>query len=174
MANKQTPSDVVASRVRQVRTKRGMKVADLAARCAELGAPQLTAQALYKLEGQRESATRRPRPVSVDELLALGLALRCNPVHLLVPPDDDSPYAITGTTAAPARQVREWIRGDGLLPSDDLDAEVARDYITEVPRSEWVQYGGRPVFVWRDRAKVEQALIDAVDEKALFKKVEES
>ncbi|SRR6266487_944828 len=137
MANRQTPSDVVAARVRQVRTKRGMKVADLAARCAELGAPQLTAQALYKLEGQRESATRRPRPVTVDELLALSLALNVAPVHLLVPPDDPrEPYPVTATVTEQASSVRAWIRG--VLSIDrDLAEAGHRDFYAEAPPGEY-------------------------------------
>jgi hypothetical protein len=114
-----------------------MKVADLAARCAELGAPQLTAQALYKLEGQRKSATRRPRPVSVDELLALALALNVAPVHLLVPPDDpDEPYPITQTVTATSRFVaRGWIRGVSPLSGD------RREFDTEVPQDEYYSPG---------------------------------
>jgi transcriptional regulator with XRE-family HTH domain len=137
MANPQTPSDAVAARVKQVRKRRDLTVADLAARCAELGAPQLTAQALYKLEGQRESATRRPRPVSVDELLTLALALNVAPVHLLVPPDDsDAPYQITPAVTATNRFVaRGWIRGVGPLSGD------RREFDTEVPQDEYYSPG---------------------------------
>jgi hypothetical protein len=141
MANKQTPSDVVAARVREVRTRRGMKVADLAARCAELGAKQLTAQALYKLEGQRERADRRPRPVSVDELLVLAVALDVAPVHLLVPPypsplwggdgesrspddpnvpNDNEPYQVTPNGEVPCWRARQFINGWYALPGMDV------------------------------------------------------
>lgn len=134
MANEQTASDVVAGRVREVREKRRMTVAQLAARCAALGAPKLTAQALYKLEGQRESATRRPRPVTVDELLALSLALNVAPVHLLVPIDSpDEPYPVTAAAAAPRASVRAWVRG---VLSVDPGADP-REYYTEVPRGEY-------------------------------------
>jgi hypothetical protein len=101
-----------------------------------LGAPQLSAQALYKLEGQRESATRRPRPVSVDELLILSYALNCAPVDLLVPPlpsphlwdearqeavtvspnDEDTPYPVTPTVNVACYKARQFIRGDEPLP----------------------------------------------------------
>jgi transcriptional regulator with XRE-family HTH domain len=157
MANTQTPSDVVAARVRELRTSRGMKVADLAARCAELGAEQLTVQALYKLEGQRESATRRPRPVSVDELLALAAALDVAPVHLLVPPypspqwggtgkqatnlarspddpntpNDEMPYQVTSGREVPCWRARQFIRGIRPLPGMD-----AWRFFGEVPPHE--------------------------------------
>jgi len=144
MANEQTPSDVVAARVRQVRVKRDMKVKDLAARCAELGAPQLTTQALYKLEGQRESATRRPRPVSVDELLALALALNAPPLYLLVPPDDpDEPYPVTTTETESRANVCRWIVGEGpMLPRLPLVGDV-RQFYTEVPEDKFYAMQGQ-------------------------------
>lgn len=133
MANTQTPSDVVAGRVRDVRTKRKLTVAGLAARCAALGAPDLTAQALYKLEGRRPGKLR-PRPVTVDELLALAAALNVAPVHLLVPTDDfDESYRLTAEVSVSASSARAWIRGVlPLLPGDD-----GREYWSEVPRDEF-------------------------------------
>jgi hypothetical protein len=114
-----------------------MRVADLAVRCAEVGAPHLTAQALYKLEGQRESEKRRPRPVTVDELLALALALNVAPVHLLVPPDDsEAPYQVTSAVTAASRFVaRGWIRGIAPLGGD------RREFDTEVPKDEYYSPG---------------------------------
>src|SRR5260370_36781588 len=107
-----TPSDVVAARVREVRGKRGLTVAQLAERCAAIGAPQITVQAIYKIEGQRESATRPPRQVTVDELLALAAALNVAPASLLVHPDDIEPYSVTGAVIRVAPEVRQWIRGE--------------------------------------------------------------
>jgi hypothetical protein len=132
MANEQTPSDVVAARVREVRGKRKLTIAGLAARCAALGAPDLTPQALYKLEGRRPGK-RRPRPVTVDELLALAAALNAAPVHLLVPTDHSEGYQVTSTVSVSAGSARAWIRGIlPLLPSDD-----GRDYWSEVPMDEF-------------------------------------
>src|SRR5438034_4448875 len=88
-----TASDQVARRVRELITDRKMTVPDLAARCADAGMPSLTAQTLYKLAGQRDPAKRKPRPVSVDELLVLARALDV-PVPELLPvagADDDPP-----------------------------------------------------------------------------------
>jgi transcriptional regulator with XRE-family HTH domain len=152
MASKRTPSDVVAERVRQVRIKRGLKTTQLAARCKDLGAPGLTAQALYKLEGQRDRAERRPRPVTVDELLALGLALNVAPVHLLVPPDDgEEPYQVTATVTDPSFRVRGWIRGLFMLrrlprvgDQRDFFAEVPLDEFEAVQQGQCPCCGGRP------------------------------
>ena len=133
-----TPSDVVAARVREVRGKRNLTVAQLAARCADLGAPDLTTQALYKLE-QRRPGKLRPRPVTVDELLALAAALNVAPVHLLVPPDDfRKSYQVTGTISERAAYVRHWIRG--VIPLRSADP---REYFAEVPQTEvdWQNVG---------------------------------
>jgi hypothetical protein len=134
MANEQTVSDVVAATVKEVRTGQGMTVAGLAARCKELGAPDLTAHALYKLEARRPGKLR-PRPVTVDELLALGRALNIAPVYLLTGlGGGGEPYPITETVREPAGRVREWIRGTiegSLLPGVNRLA-----YLTHRPGSE--------------------------------------
>ena len=134
----ETPSDITAARVRKVRAKRGLTVAELAERCAAAGFPELTVQALYNLEGRRSRTRRAARPVTVDELFALAKALQVAPVHLLVPPDtDDEPYSVTPEVTAPALHVRDWVRGYGLLPGDDRQL-----YLTEVPPGEFEEIAG--------------------------------
>ncbi|WP_442803330.1 helix-turn-helix domain-containing protein [Streptomyces pseudogriseolus] len=142
MTNKPTVSDVVAERVQQVRKKRGWTVKQLAARCADLGAPELSAQALYNLEnGRRDDSGRRRRDVTVDELLKLSYVLSVAPVHLLVPPIDGHavvPYRfIEGVTTTPGF-ARAWIRGQS-----PIGRVVARDYFSEVPESEWQEPPGQ-------------------------------
>jgi transcriptional regulator with XRE-family HTH domain len=129
-----TPSDVVAGRVREVRRKRGLTVAQLAERCAELGMPGLTEQAIYNLEaGRADKQGRRRRAVTVDELLALSLALDVAPVHLLVSPDTDGePQEITPARVEPASAVRDWVRG---VPT--LDGIDPRAFFAEVDVHEW-------------------------------------
>jgi hypothetical protein len=151
MDSKSTPSDVVAARVREVRVRRDMSTADLAARCAELGAPRLTVQALYKLEGQRDPASRHPRSVTVDELLVLALALNVYPVHLLVPPDDDkAPYPVTAAVTEPNVRVRHWIKAlDPLRKFPNVGdvrllwSEVPDDEFEAMQRGQCTCCGGR-------------------------------
>lgn len=136
MTNEETVSDAVGDRVQQVRKKRGLTVKQLAERCAELGAPELTVQALYNLEGgRRDDGGRRRRDVTVDELLKLAYVLSVAPVHLLVPPvdgDEVVPYRfIEGVTTTPGF-ARAWIRGQ-----TPIGRVAARDYFSEVPDSEW-------------------------------------
>jgi len=118
MANSQTPSDVVAARVKQVRKRRALTVADLAARCAELGAPQLTAQALYKLEARRPGKLR-PRPVTVDELFILARALDVTVGELLI----GTPGTIGPMTPKGLRQMADFMEKSGISWGDEPSGE---------------------------------------------------
>jgi transcriptional regulator with XRE-family HTH domain len=128
-----TPSDVVAKRVREVRRRRGLTVAQLAQRCTELGMPGLTEQAIYNLEaGRADKRGRRRRAVTVDELVGLAHVLDVAPVHLLLPLDDTASYQVTATLSEPVPIAREWVRGYFPLAATD-----ERIYFSSVPQSEW-------------------------------------
>jgi transcriptional regulator with XRE-family HTH domain len=132
-----TPSDVVAGRVRDIRHKRGLTVAQLAARLADRGMPGLTEQALYNLEaGRPDRRGLRRRAVSVDELLALAYALEVSPLDLLVPIDDEQTISVPGTGHGewPREQVRDWVRAWAPLPGID-----ERLFYAELPPEEWRQ-----------------------------------
>jgi transcriptional regulator with XRE-family HTH domain len=131
-------SDVAAARIRQVRMTRGLDVLQLAALCKQEGAAELTADALYKLETRRGSPSGRPRPVTVDELLALAAVLNCPPVSLLVDPDDTGPYPVTAAITAEAPWVRAWIRGVAPLRDDDK----LREFRAELPADEFYAVSG--------------------------------
>jgi transcriptional regulator with XRE-family HTH domain len=80
----ETTSDIVAGRVREARKAQGWTTADLAARCAELGHPELTKSVIENIEGGRRDHTgRRRRSVTVDELRILSDALRFSPADIL-------------------------------------------------------------------------------------------
>jgi transcriptional regulator with XRE-family HTH domain len=133
-----TVSDIAAARVRKVRKRRGWSPADLAARCAALGAADLTENVIENMESRSARASKRPRPVTVDELLVLAAALNCPPVCLLVPPDDsDAPYAVTTAVTESRFGVRAWIRGTEPL----LDDDDPRDFYAELPRGEFYTPG---------------------------------
>ncbi|WP_395105271.1 multiprotein-bridging factor 1 family protein [Actinomadura sp. SCN-SB] len=129
-----TPSDVVGARVREVRKRRGWTAAQLAARCTEAGAPEITASVVTDLEtGRRDKTTgRRRRNITVDELLALALALDVAPVHLLAPLKEGA-YWVTPGRAVKVGLLRHWIRGHEPL-SDKTDR---RTFFGEVPEQEW-------------------------------------
>jgi transcriptional regulator with XRE-family HTH domain len=132
-------SDAVAMRVRKVRGSRNLSVPKLAARCADFGMPELSAQAIYKIEARRPGKLR-PRPVTVDELLTLAAALNVAPVNLLVPPREDAaPYPVTPGVSESRSGVRLWIRG--LAPLQDTDDP--EDFFSEGPLGEFhlARYG---------------------------------
>jgi hypothetical protein len=117
MSNDQPPntwSEWVATGVRVARKSRGWTIKQLAARCAQIGAPELTAGALYVLEGPRR------RNISGDEWLALAEALEVPPLTLMLPPEDTD-YPVTSQVTARASAVATWILGMGPLRVPDPD-----------------------------------------------------
>jgi transcriptional regulator with XRE-family HTH domain len=106
-----TPSEWVAKRVRAVRKSRGWSVKDLAARCQQVGYPELTAGALYVLEGPR------PRSVTVDEWLVLAYALDVPPLTLALP-TENADYSVTPTFTTRASRVANWLIGKDNLEPD--------------------------------------------------------
>lgn len=75
-------SDVVAANIREARKRRGWKPADLAARCAEVGAEFLTENVIENIESGRRRNGVRTREISVDELVAIAYALGMPPAAL--------------------------------------------------------------------------------------------
>jgi transcriptional regulator with XRE-family HTH domain len=131
MVNMTNPSDYVAARIREVRRAHGLSIAQLAAKCSQLGAPQLTPAVLDNIEtGRRNKDGGRRRHVTVDELLAVALALNAPPLYLIIPPDyPDEPYPVTSTEALPRHQVAAWFTGTGpILPSMASVGDTRRYY----------------------------------------------
>jgi transcriptional regulator with XRE-family HTH domain len=132
------PSDFAAARIRAVRRARGLTVAQLAEQCTQLGAPQLTQAVIDNIEtGRRHEDGTRRRHVTVDELLALALALNAPPLYLLIPPDDlEAPYPITSTEVLPRYQVAAWFAGVGPILRAMSSAGDTRLYYAERPLTE--------------------------------------
>lgn len=72
-----------------------------------------------------ESCDRR---VTVDDLVALAVALEVTPMTLLMPPSSsaDDVVSATGTGDVHARQLLMWLRGDAPLPSQRQSATMRR------------------------------------------------
>jgi transcriptional regulator with XRE-family HTH domain len=116
-------SDLIARQVKHLRGRRGLTVKQLATRCQELGATELTTNVLTNVEVRR-------RDVSADELLILALALDVAPIHLITPPPGDSiGLAITPRVVADPETVGLWIRGNAALPTSN--ARLYFDYAAE-------------------------------------------
>jgi transcriptional regulator with XRE-family HTH domain len=115
MDNEQTPSDKVAARVRSLRKAQDLTVAQLASRCADAGMPQLTAQALYKLETRRAAPSGARRPVTVDELFILARALSVTMGELLI----GTPGTIGPMSPKGLRQLADYMEESGISWGDE-------------------------------------------------------
>ena len=147
------PHQVIAQRVREVRSARGLTAAQLGEKMTEAGL-RWDRNVVASFENGRRAA------VSVEELLALAAVLEVAPVHLIVPLDDDGWIYLTPEAAARNGYARAWIRGNRALPGTD-----ARKFYSEVPEAEWRQQAEQQEEILRQlaedgivsRAKVSQA-----------------
>ena len=107
-------SDLVAERVYNLRKRRGWTIRELADRCAEIGAPGLSAAVIANIEsGRRDKETgQRRRDVTIDEALALAYALDAPPVLLCLPYNGHDHLQVTARIEAPTVAVLEWITGE--------------------------------------------------------------
>lgn len=126
-----SPTRAIRARIKEVRTKRGWTVDDLAARCAQVGMEKLNRSVIANFESGRRQY------VTVDEAAVLAYVLDVAPVHLHVPIEVDEAVDAHRYQPAPDRfltigQAREWFRGRYCPPGRD-----PRVYWSEVPRAEW-------------------------------------
>lgn len=115
-----------------------MTAQQLADVCRELGYEEITAQALSNIEsGRRNTEGERRRYVTVDELMALAVALQVAPVYLLVPPLPDAAYPLPIDAHEQLGLSHVWqrfIRGERPLPG--MDEQL---FLSEVPREEFTR-----------------------------------
>jgi len=120
-----------------VRKRLEMSAAQLAQRCAQIGAPELTESTIANIEtGRKHKSTgRRRRHVTVDELLAFAAALDVAPIHLLTSPDasEDDAYQVTPSVSVSTDKARGWIRGFWTLPGTRNERLF---YLLEIPSDE--------------------------------------
>ena len=122
----ETVSDLVAENIREARKRRGWKPAELAARCADVRAPDITENAIENIESGRRANGRRRRDVTVDELLVLAYALDIAPVYLICGLDDTTEIPVTPQLSVTSIEARNWIHGFGSLAGTD-EEEFARN-----------------------------------------------
>ena len=128
-----TAQQLVARNVRRVREMRGMSLARLA---TALG---------WKSRNTAHQLENGHRSITVDELLALAMALHVAPAVLLVPWENDEQLAValTGgawTTHLDSAEAYGWIIG---APEPHLIALVANitDYFSTTPSAVQRRYG---------------------------------
>lgn len=94
------PSEVYATRLREIRKSLDLSQAELARRMTAEGRP-LSKVALLRIE-------KGTRGLSLDEALALAELLQVAPADLLSPPDD-SMIRLTGSRAVDGAALRNWL-----------------------------------------------------------------
>jgi transcriptional regulator with XRE-family HTH domain len=125
-----SPSDTVAVRIREERTRRGWTATQLAERCTRAGATKVSKVVMAYIEGGRPGPDgRRRRDVTVDELLMFADALDVAPLYLMSFPREASDEVVVMVNpTTPVRDPDElmlWMRGDQPLPGTD-----SREYFT--------------------------------------------
>jgi transcriptional regulator with XRE-family HTH domain len=125
------PSEVFAEQMRIQRARKGWTQKQLATQLAKLG---------YRVHqttiGKWESGERR---ISLDEALAIVVALDVGPAHMFAGSYSDVTFdrpsiALSPRTApVSARQLRRWIRGQQPVWGQD-----EKRYYTEVAPDEWL------------------------------------
>ncbi|WP_053649604.1 MULTISPECIES: hypothetical protein [unclassified Streptomyces] len=131
MHSHQTAGDVVAAQIRRHRERLGMNRNDLAAECARLGRPDITYAVIVSIETGRAGGEgkQRRRPVTVDDLLVLGLALATPPLLLMLPLGSES--TVPTVPAADPRDphtVWQWMTGE---TTPTLDGPIDGRYVPD-------------------------------------------
>ena len=169
----QNLSDVVADQVRKHRERRGISRDELAKRCADLGAPQLTYSALVNIEtGRKGESKKRRRDVTVDELAVLARALGVPPVALLFPVGSVEEVNVLPGRPAPTWDALRWFTGESALPSRvgeqwGVSASDFGDW--EADRAGLTSYRWHETYVnrwYKDRREAEEAQKAEVREEA--------
>jgi transcriptional regulator with XRE-family HTH domain len=124
-----SPIAVIAQRVKEVRGRKGWNAAQLGKEVSKHGVRWDRFTVANLENGKRQNVT-------VQELMALALALGVAPINLLVPLGDEQ-YEITPSRTEGADTVRAWVRGEVALPGTDewmFFAEVSME-----DRRKWIE-----------------------------------
>jgi len=120
----QTVTQLTVSRLKAIRRRRGLSAPQLAARCAQLGAPEISGNVVANIESGR-------RQVNLDQLAALALALDVSPTHLLEA-DPDASVQVTSTAQPDSPTWQAWLYARAPLPATNEAAFWA--YCLEHPQ----------------------------------------
>lgn len=123
MTKPERVSDVVGAQVKAHRIRLGLTREQLAERCVDLGADNITASVLVNLEsGRPDKAGVRRRDVTVDEWLLLAYALDVPPLVLLLPSPNGHPIVqLTPKTQVAPADTLNWLTAE--KPPRDFDED---------------------------------------------------
>ncbi|MFJ9340210.1 helix-turn-helix domain-containing protein [Streptomyces sp. NPDC101733] len=103
----------VADNLARLRKVRGFTTRQLSGLLERNGRP-IPASGITRME-------KAERQVTVDELVALAVALRVNPAALLLPPTTEGDFEVTGAGRVNAQILWEWSDGERPLRVPDGD-----------------------------------------------------
>jgi len=106
----QTAGEWCRRRLAEIRGEQGLSTTDLAHRCAEAGAANITTNVLWNIQTGRRS-------ISLDLVLALSAVLNVPPMVLMLPTSSSTPISITSSIKASTSRVAAWVSGDQPLPT---------------------------------------------------------
>ena len=123
------PSEIFAQRVREARNRLNWKQTDLANELDRLGYP-MDRTTIARLENN-------DRKVSLNDFMAICIALSISPLHMLIPVEEEGEEA-QQIAAAPEYLVdraamARWVKGDMNLPGMD-----AASFARQMP-DEWLK-----------------------------------
>jgi transcriptional regulator with XRE-family HTH domain len=113
----------VADNVADLRRRAGLSRAQLAAKLDAIGRP-LSGTVIQKIENG-------VRPVDVDDLMCLAVALDVTPLRLLFG-DTETEINITPTWTAATTVARLWAQGADYLGGDSEQARRIRELVAEL------------------------------------------
>lgn len=130
MTSSKRASDLVGAEIRRRRLDLDLTAEQLAAKCAEIGAPELSTAVIANIEtGRRNKETgERRRDITVEELLILANVLDTSPLTLLMP-EPGTDLAVTPELVIHAHQVVLWLSGErpaAGLPTVRFEKHTAR------------------------------------------------
>lgn len=120
-------SQTVAARIRVFRKRQNLTLNQLADTCAGLGAPQLSFSALANIErGATAESKRKPRDVSLEELLIIARALGIAPALLMFPVGEQDEIQVLPGVAASPWDALQWFAGYNVASGQPEFAETWR------------------------------------------------
>jgi transcriptional regulator with XRE-family HTH domain len=143
------PSDVVSARVERARRNQGITVQQLAARCAELGVPELSRDVITNIEQRR-------RRVTIDEVWVLAAALNIPPNLLMLPLGDEQRVQLAPAVTIHPHLALDWAEGD--LPLVHTNQHTHTWPEPDTP--DWVA-AAAPLYLYHELRAHERALRNA-------------
>lgn len=117
----ESPSQIFARRIREIRKSRAWSQEVVARRLMELEGKRTDDPGL--VESNRVLVARAEagkRPVSIDDAVRFGAVLGVSPLALFLAPDEDTLVAVAPTLSVPAGLAYQWLAGYAPLRSSDI------------------------------------------------------